>query len=62
MISPDGKKQQNNRRNNRIFEKNGLKGTLTFWAKKLNINRSTLAQRFYVYEWDIDRVLQGKEV
>lgn len=43
----------NNRRNRKT-----LKGkTLTEWAKILNLKRSTLAQRFYVYGWSVDRTL-----
>lgn len=31
--------------------------TLTEWSKELGINRSTLAQRYYVYGWSVDKVL-----
>lgn len=47
----------NNRRNNRKFTYSNQSMTLTQWAAKLGKNRSTLAQRFYVYGWSIERVL-----
>lgn len=47
--------QQNNRRNNRKIKFNGETKTLTQWAKDFNIKRSTIAQRFYVYKWSIER-------
>ena len=50
------KQQQNNRRNNVRIEYKGEKHTLVEWAKKLNINHSTLAMRFYNYHWDTDKL------
>jgi len=47
--------QANNTRRNRYFEFDGNKMTLARWAKKLNTNRSTLAQRYYVYGWTIEK-------
>jgi len=35
----------------------GEKRTLSKWSKKLNINRSTLAQRYYVYNWSVEKCL-----
>lgn len=70
-IDPDGdycpencrwitqKAQQNNRTNNHRFTYKGLTLTLTEWAEKLGIGRSTLAQRYYVYNWSIERCLGG---
>lgn len=55
------KEQANNTRRNRLFGFNGLKKTLTDWATTIGINRSTLAQRYYVYKWSIEDVL-GKGV
>ena len=47
------KEQNNNRRNN--FRIKGK--TLTEWASILNVKRSTLSQRHYVYRWSEDEVL-----
>ncbi len=49
--------QNNNSRKNKYFTYNGLTKTLYQWAKYLNVNRSTLAQRYYVYKWPIEKVL-----
>lgn len=47
------KQQSRNRRENLL-----LKGkTLSEWAEILGIKRSTLAQRFYVYGWSVERTL-----
>lgn len=48
--------QQNNRTNNRKIEYKGMSLTLNEWSRKLNVKRSTLAQRFYSYGWDINRL------
>jgi hypothetical protein len=42
-----------NKRNNNLI--NGK--TLSEWSEITGIKRSTLAQRFYVYKWPIDRLL-----
>lgn len=55
----DEKTQQNNRRNNRLFEYMGKSKSLTDWAEEIGVNRSTLAQRYYVYNWSIERCLGG---
>lgn len=47
------KEQSRNRRDNQLL--NGK--TLSEWSEILGIKRSTLAQRFYVYGWSVDRVL-----
>ena len=44
-----------NRVSTKFIEYAGLKMTLVDWAKKLNIKRSTLSQRYYTYKWSIDR-------
>jgi hypothetical protein len=49
--------QSKNRRCVKRYTKDGFTGTLFDWAKRLNKKRSTLAQRLYVYKWDIDKVL-----
>lgn len=45
--------QARNTRNARTFKGKNL----AQWAKILGVKRSTLAQRFYVYGWSVDRVL-----
>lgn len=49
--------QANNKRNNRVIEYNGETHTLSEWARKLGINRSTLGMRFYKYQWSVERCL-----
>lgn len=49
--------QANNRRNTKLFEFAGKSLTLTGWARELGMKRSTLAQRFYVYNWPVERTL-----
>ena len=51
------KEQAINRRNTNIIEFDNMKKTLTDWAIELGIKRSTLAQRFYVYNWSVERCL-----
>ena len=51
------KEQNNNRRDNHLFSYNGISDTLTGWAKRLKINKSTLSERFYIYKWSIEKVL-----
>jgi len=46
-----------NKTNNFFIDFNNQSLTLTDWAKKLNKKRSTLAQRYYVYKWDVEKVL-----
>lgn len=53
------KVQQNNRRNNILIEYNGVKKSLLDWADICGVKRSTLAQRYYVYKWSIDKCLGG---
>lgn len=53
------KQQSINKRNTHLFEYDGKKLTLTDWAKRLGVNRSTLSQRFYVYKWSVERTLNG---
>lgn len=49
--------QNNNSRKNKLIEYNGLSLPLRSWSEKLGINRSTLAQRIYVYKWNISKCL-----
>lgn len=51
------KEQNNNRRDNRRFEHKGLSMTLEGWAEYIGVKRSTLAQRFYVYNWGVEKML-----
>lgn len=48
--------QARNRGNNKIL--NGK--TLSEWSEILGVKRSTLAQRYYVYGWSVDKVLSTK--
>lgn len=54
------KQQAINRSTTRLFKFNGQKNTLTDWSKILGIKRSTLAQRYYVYGWSVNRTLSEK--
>lgn len=59
------KEQANNKNNNKLIKYKGKIKTLTQWSEYLNIKRSTLAQRFYVYGWRIDKCFtfeRGSEV
>ena len=47
-------KQNTNNRDNRFTFKGK---TLTEWSEILNVKRSTLAQRYYVYNWSIEKTL-----
>lgn len=53
----DRKTQALNRKQTKLFTFSGLSLTLSDWARKLDINRSTLAQRFYVLKWSIEKTL-----
>ena len=44
----------------RLIEFAGDRHTLTDWAIKLGIKRSTLAQRLYTYKWSIEETLTKK--
>lgn len=50
------KQQANNRRNTVYIEYNGEKRTISEWAEKLGINRSTLNNRIY-RGWTIEKAL-----
>jgi hypothetical protein len=51
------KVQSNNRRKHNMLTFNQETHNLVQWAEKLHINRSTLAQRIYVYGWSVDKAL-----
>lgn len=49
------KEQCNNRRTNRFVTFDGMKKTIAQWAEHFGIKGSTLRQRFYVYNWSLER-------
>lgn len=49
--------QSNNRRNRVEFEFKGESHSLPEWADILGMKSSTLRQRYYVYNWPIEKVL-----
>lgn len=51
------KEQSRNKRTTVLFTFQGQSLTLTDWAEKTGINLSKLSKRYYVYGWDIHRVL-----
>lgn len=51
------KQQNRNKRNNLLLEGK----TLSEWSEILGIKRSTLAQRYYVYGWSVERTLSKLE-
>jgi hypothetical protein len=50
------REQQNNTRNNHLLIFNNISGNITFWSRKLKINRSTLFSRLY-RGWPIKKAL-----
>ncbi len=54
------REQGNNTRRNVFHKFDGKEMTLSQWAEELKINRSTIAQRFYVYRWPLSRCLTRK--
>ena len=51
------KKQQNNRRNNRVLTHNDETHTIAEWSEKTGINYKTLYSRIYTLKWDIAKAL-----
>lgn len=51
------KEQCNNRRSNRLFTLNGQTKTLAQWIELSGQKSSTVRQRFYVYNWPIEKAL-----
>lgn len=49
--------QENNRKNNRKFVYNGENLTLSEIARKYQISRSNLANKIYLYKWDINKAV-----
>ena len=58
--------QENNRTNNVFYDIDGEKLTLTQIARKYGISRSNLANKIYIYKWDMTQaiayLLSRKEV
>lgn len=46
--------QENNRSNNIFYDVNGKQLTLTQIARKYGISRSNLANKIYIYKWDME--------
>lgn len=49
--------QENNKSNNVYYEIENQKLTLSQIARKFNISRSNLANKIYIYKWDIDKAI-----
>lgn len=49
--------QENNRRNNVVYEVDGESLTLTQIARKYGISRSNLANKIYISKWSMDKAL-----
>lgn len=58
----DRKLQARNTRRTKLIEYQGKFMTLMEWSQLLEIKRSTLAQRIYVYKWDIPRAFTKSSV
>lgn len=54
--------QANNKRNNRYIRFKGKSMTISRWAEKIGIKRSTLSQRYYVYKWSIKKCLTYNKI
>lgn len=50
--------QENNRKNNVFYELDGEKLTLSQIARKYGISRSNLANKIYLYKWNIEKALK----
>lgn len=51
------KEQNNNTRKNRYITFNGITQSLSLWAEKLGIKRTTLDMRIREYNWPIEKAL-----
>jgi hypothetical protein len=49
--------QQNNKSSNKYYLINNEKLTLSQIARKYHINRSNLANKIYIYKWDIEKAI-----
>lgn len=49
--------QENNKSNNIYYEIENQKLTLSQIARKFNISRSNLANKVYIYKWDINKAI-----
>ena len=50
------RQQAENRSTTRLFSYNGKSQTLIRWAEELHIKQSTLAMRYYKYNWTIEKI------
>ena len=55
------REQANNTRKTRLLTYNGETHSVSEWARKLNINQSTLSMRINKYGWSVEDAL-GKEI
>lgn len=53
-------RQNYNRRSNHLITHNGVTLTLTEWAQRLGITRSTLSARFNLRGWTIDKAMSSE--
>lgn len=49
--------QMRNKRDNRLFTIDGVTKNLSAWIEDSGIKSSTVRQRFYVYNWGIEKSL-----
>lgn len=56
------KEQCYNRRSNRRILYDGVIKPFGEWVELFGLKRSTVAQRYYVYNWSIDRCFEGKHI
>ena len=49
--------QSNNRRDNKVLSYNGKTQTISQWAEKLGINKTTLNHRVMVLGWSVEKAL-----
>jgi len=54
------KEQARNRRSNTLLKHKGKNLTISEWSEITGIKRSTIAQRYYVYGWSVDKALTKK--
>ena len=50
--------QENNKTNNKYYDLENSKMTLSQIARKYNISRSNLANKIYIYKWEIGKAIK----